>query len=281
MKIPPKSGLPAPKGWMVHHLDRVNFKIIILYILCAYFGMAAVFAGGYYFINKANGPIFSQLCTQQTSISECAYFSLVTQSTLGYGDLAPIGLAKFVAVFQTFFGILLSGAIVGIIVLKMTKPSYDIIKVTPAIYYHKPEGRFFIRLINNSSIQLNHVDALFSIFENEKIHHNDSQVIPIIYSKHPFLVGFTCPIETLKDIYKKSTKNWLILVSMSFNYGFGTLVKSMSYADDKIFVINSLNDIDLEVIWGKEETKTSFKNVFENYPTNPMKLLDEDWLHAG
>lgn len=46
-----------------------------------------------------------------TDFWECLYFSLVTFTTLGYGDLQPHGLARVLAVIEAFGGYLVLGVL--------------------------------------------------------------------------------------------------------------------------------------------------------------------------
>ncbi|HEV7600566.1 MAG TPA: potassium channel family protein [Bradyrhizobium sp.] len=48
-----------------------------------------------------------------TNFWDALYFSIVTEATLGYGDIAPKGLCRGIAATQVLFGILLGGFAVG------------------------------------------------------------------------------------------------------------------------------------------------------------------------
>ncbi|WP_420590623.1 ion channel [Bacterioplanoides sp.] len=49
------------------------------------------------------------------------YFSIVTFTTLGYGDIAPVGVARFVAAMEAFFGSFTMALFVVVFVKKMTR----------------------------------------------------------------------------------------------------------------------------------------------------------------
>ncbi|GAA5217989.1 ion channel [Corallincola platygyrae] len=51
----------------------------------------------------------------------CLYFSVVTFTTLGYGDIAPVGLARFIAAFEAFTGSFTIALFVVVFVKKMTR----------------------------------------------------------------------------------------------------------------------------------------------------------------
>ncbi len=49
------------------------------------------------------------------------YFSVVTFTTLGYGDISPLGFARFIAAFEAFMGSFTMALFVVVFVKKMTR----------------------------------------------------------------------------------------------------------------------------------------------------------------
>ncbi|MDG3087248.1 pentapeptide repeat-containing protein [Vibrio hannami] len=64
----------------------------------------------------ATGPIAVFL-----EILNAIYFSVVTFTTLGYGDISPIGVARFIAAFEAFVGSFTMALFVVVFVKKMTR----------------------------------------------------------------------------------------------------------------------------------------------------------------
>ncbi len=93
---------------------------------------AVIFAVGvlafgfvYYFLGFwSQGPVPSRRGHTQPTLWDCLYFSIVTVSTLGYGDLVPRGLSKAAVCFEVFFGL----ATMGIMLAKLTsgRTSYHV-----------------------------------------------------------------------------------------------------------------------------------------------------------
>jgi len=52
---------------------------------------------------------------------ETVYFSVVTFTTLGYGDISPIGVTRFFATFEAFIGSFSLALFVVVFVKKMTR----------------------------------------------------------------------------------------------------------------------------------------------------------------
>ncbi|MDH4570293.1 pentapeptide repeat-containing protein [Pseudomonas sp. BN414] len=61
------------------------------------------------------------LLTNLTELSACMYFSVVTFTTLGYGDIAPLGLSRPLAAFEAFVGSFTMALFVVVFVKKMTR----------------------------------------------------------------------------------------------------------------------------------------------------------------
>ncbi|WP_429223157.1 ion channel, partial [Aeromonas veronii] len=52
---------------------------------------------------------------------ECLYYSVVTFTTLGYGDFTPVGLSRIFAAFEAFTGSFTLALFVVVFVKKMTR----------------------------------------------------------------------------------------------------------------------------------------------------------------
>ncbi|NQD95849.1 pentapeptide repeat-containing protein [Pseudomonas sp. CrR25] len=61
------------------------------------------------------------LLTNLKDLLDCLYFSVVTFTTLGYGDISPHGLARPIAAFEAFVGSFTMALFVVVFVKKMTR----------------------------------------------------------------------------------------------------------------------------------------------------------------
>ncbi|WP_375752820.1 ion channel [Vibrio sp. HN007] len=95
---------------------RVVIFSILFILICA----LAYFALG----TAAQNPIYPGATGVIAMILEmlnAIYFSVVTFTTLGYGDISPIGLARFIAAFEAFIGSFTMALFVVVFVKKMTR----------------------------------------------------------------------------------------------------------------------------------------------------------------
>lgn len=54
-------------------------------------------------------------------VTTCFYFSVVTFTTLGYGDYHPTSAARGIAAFEALFGYICMGILIGVIVFLLTR----------------------------------------------------------------------------------------------------------------------------------------------------------------
>ena len=81
---------------------RVTYETI-LGALCTYVLLGLLFAFVYLAVNDLSGPFFSQ--EGPHTQSEYLYFSFVTLTTLGFGDLSPhVGLPQGLTVLEALTG---------------------------------------------------------------------------------------------------------------------------------------------------------------------------------
>jgi hypothetical protein len=81
---------------------RVTYETV-LGALCTYVLLGLLFAFAYLAVNDLSGPFFSQ--PDPHAQSEYLYFSFVTLTTLGFGDLSPdVGLPQGLTVLEALSG---------------------------------------------------------------------------------------------------------------------------------------------------------------------------------
>jgi hypothetical protein len=88
----------------VHYLERTPIWRILLDVTVAYALAAFCFSVLYVYIMRRQGPgAFSA----DLNLGDALYFSIVTMTTTGYGDISPrSGWAKFAVSVQILFGFL-------------------------------------------------------------------------------------------------------------------------------------------------------------------------------
>jgi hypothetical protein len=112
----PHNTLSTPLG---RFIERLTYREIALCVLFVILGAATYFwltAGGNNGIDKQVGkcwsdhPLFSSFIK---CFAESLYFSIITFTTVGYGDLAPLGWGRLVAASEALAGLCLTALLIG------------------------------------------------------------------------------------------------------------------------------------------------------------------------
>ncbi len=81
---------------------RIRVLLAVLLTLCAHFAEVVLFAIGWYALLATDMAALSGVVSGPTDV---LYFSLVTYTSLGYGDIAPLGPARLLAGIESLIGL--------------------------------------------------------------------------------------------------------------------------------------------------------------------------------
>ncbi|WP_341503903.1 ion channel [Gallaecimonas sp. GXIMD4217] len=102
----------------IRHRLRVLFGVFGA--LCAHVIEIWLFAFGYYFMVHVDG--FGTLAGNfDHSLLDCSYFSFSTYTSLGLGDIAPLGNIRFLAGLEALTGLVLITWSASFMFIEMTK----------------------------------------------------------------------------------------------------------------------------------------------------------------
>lgn len=131
---------------MLEHLSRANYStLFLLWIFMNLFCTGFYFAATQWF--PAHAPTISPTLLPLERLWESAYFSLTTATTLGYGDILPLGASKAVAVMQAAVGVLIFGILIAKLVARHTDEVVsDVHRLSfESVFYHIRQGLFIVR----------------------------------------------------------------------------------------------------------------------------------------
>jgi len=104
-------------GYGERPLRVIIFSLIVIFLFATlYFFAGLSFSGD----SLAFDPALGWWANTKIFLS-ALYFSVVTFTTLGYGDLAPIGIARALAALEAFLGSFILALFVVVFVKKMTR----------------------------------------------------------------------------------------------------------------------------------------------------------------
>jgi hypothetical protein len=127
-------------------IEKHSLRSLIALFILAYLSLSLVFGLVYY--------AFDLLDTSNLGFFDAWYFSFITQSTVGYGDLRPIGLGRLFAMAQALIGLVLFATGTGAIVLRMLTPKRGSIEFDRFVLFDPKDNKYRIRYVNRLPIDL-------------------------------------------------------------------------------------------------------------------------------
>ncbi|WP_460384059.1 potassium channel family protein [Pseudomonas amygdali] len=104
-----------------------QYIYLIAKLTVCFFCVTLLFAGCYWCLAISGKPIFKDI--PYSGFWDAGYFSLVTITTLGYGDLQPLGFARLLAGLEAVTGLVFAGyAISQVVSLKQEKLIEHLVK---------------------------------------------------------------------------------------------------------------------------------------------------------
>jgi len=90
----------------IHILPRLRIVIGLVGALTAHVLEVLVFAFAYYFLGKSEqyGELVGSV---SGTLSDCIYFSFSSYTSLGFGDIIPMGTLRYVAGVEALLGLVL------------------------------------------------------------------------------------------------------------------------------------------------------------------------------
>src|ERR1017187_3759128 len=113
-------------------ISDTPLSVFIVASLAVYFGLAFSFALTYW---AATVLWHVDLLRPAQPLLGALYFSFVTQLTVGYGDIVPIGIGRLLAVAQAVVGTGIFGIWISYAVVKILSPSPRTLVFSPKAFY--------------------------------------------------------------------------------------------------------------------------------------------------
>ena len=241
----------------------VNALFALVYVLCG--------------ADSLVGSTFPQFAPSVSAYLRAYFFSVETFGTVGYGNIAPVGvLANVVVTAESFVGLVSAALATGLIFARFSRPVAAIVYSRHAVIapYREIRG-FMFRCANERSNQLTDVEArvLYSRLTTRRNGDRvrDFTVLPLEFSKVTFFaLSWTVvhPIDersplsglTHKDLIA-SEAEFLVLLSGNDETFAQTVHSRTSYRAD-------------EIVWGAK-----FRPMFVESATGGATGMDLSRIH--
>lgn len=152
-----------------HTLVSMSWRKFFAVILLSYFSINLLFAFIYYLVG-VDQLAGIEATTEWGKIVEAFFFSSQTITTLGYGRVAPVGLAaNFIAAIESMLGLLTFALATGLLYGRFSNATAKIrYSKNAVIAPFQDMNGFMFRLINVQSNQLMEVEATLTLSIQKK-----------------------------------------------------------------------------------------------------------------
>lgn len=108
-------------GWSVPARPKV--LVVMLGCFVAHVTEIGLYGVGYWWLveHAGHGGFIGTAVAPRVTLTECLYFSGATYTSLGLGDLAPIGPLRLLATMQALHGLLLIGWTASFLYISMER----------------------------------------------------------------------------------------------------------------------------------------------------------------
>ena len=104
----------AEEPWLLHLIDQLSTAVWVgLWMATILLSAIAYWATSSYMEGHGLACTMHREMEAPVSFPTALYFSCVTTTTLGYGDFAPEGISRVIAIFQAFLGMAVVGAVIS------------------------------------------------------------------------------------------------------------------------------------------------------------------------
>lgn len=240
--------------WIGKVLDRATYLHIGIWIL----GIILLCALLYTWIGSSSAT---------ANFGDYLYFSVITFTSLGYGDISPVGIGKLVASIEVFSGLITVAIFVGKVASERQAALLTLVYTSE----HHRRITSFIESTMSLNVQ---VFSAFNDYDNEQLTKVSQSAYGFVSSLHNYLmmqahqgqIATFGNISTLRRLYKNLTAFQLTCIEAVQTYGINAqTVTELSRVASKINTIAekmSPFHVGDEVATGKlNEIQTQFRTL--------------------
>lgn len=238
-----------------HFLEKVSVR----QIFCIW--MATIIISGIaYFLLQMYTPnslvsLKGDTFTGITGLFNAIYFSFITATSTGYGDIVPLGIARLIALGEVVVGLLLFGSLISkfvsakqeLILQEIYDISFDekINRIRSALYLFRSDANKIIDKIENSTISPRRISDLWITFTT--LENSMHEIIKVIrpqknhsYIKHIDELNLELLLDSISLSLKKACDLFTILDDKQLNWRNDTLTSILTAIEINLNEIASL-----------------------------------------
>jgi hypothetical protein len=227
---------------LINFIEKNNFFAITVYFILLYCLLAVIFGFAYYIsVKYYSFIIYTPFSPLNISLSDCIFYSFISQLKASYNFYKVIGFGRFLVVFQGVLSIILSGIWIGIAIIKLTLPNKKSITFCEYAFYNIKENKFVIIFVNINRQKLVNCDLSIMPRFCKYNYVGYGYKLPYIGRSVWFFSTKKYRLDRLKSYYKNHSLDDKdgVKAGISGNYGFSKYANFKKYKLDKIKVIKN------------------------------------------
>jgi len=207
------------------------------HILALWLLLTLIFAAAYYGLTYSQDIIYQgkPLTSNITGFANAIYFSFITATTIGYGDIAPQGVAKVLAIIEA----IISMALFGLLIEKLISLKQD--ELHQQIKTHTIEEAYN-NTISTLYIVRSDIKELIEKIQKTPKKAKSSEFESIISEFNHGLNGFNNNIIEKEEVHREKSLMHISLIANSMGFSLSKLVELLEAFDSK------------KINWKKEST---------------------------
>lgn len=276
-EVPRKRG-----GWLVRKLANASIAEVIVCGMVLYLSVVLFFSiievvVPYDFVGREidapkvagqeGGKVWAR-----ANFGETLYFNFITILTIGYGDFAPVGAGRFLAILEAVIGTGIIGLTIAALTAKLMSAPRDAVVFSRFGYYSEQDERFLVIFVNTTHSPLTN----FAICDYFKLG-GDWEVTPAVrspYVTQAVQTFFICAVP-ISELTTKLREGDALRVGISTRVGDATFATAIEYKAKDIVVIPNRDALtSYDGFWKPALHSKEFLRMFHYRPEGARSLVE-------
>jgi potassium channel LctB len=169
-----KRGFRSTKYDFLNIIDRLSFGRIFMFWII----MIIIFGFLYFLVSMTtnNALLYQGKAVENNmgGLFNSIYYSFITATTTGYGDISPQGFCRLLAIFEVIFGVIISGILISklvgikqeVILEEVYNISYEEVvdRLKNGLYLFRSDINRTMEKLDNSSIKQREIKDMWILF---------------------------------------------------------------------------------------------------------------------
>lgn len=259
-------------GWLLNHVSNMSVGRLIAWGVGVYVTIVLFFSLIEIGFLVSGSPLVVDGDGNPANWLEIIYFNFVTILTVGYGDFAPVGFARFLSIIEALLGVALFATLVSVVAVKALSAPTNSVVFSKYAYYCTRLERFMIIYLNTTNRALIHCELSSYFKQLGDWGVTQSIVAPFVTnSVQTFLIQH----YPASDLQMGLQSGDCLRVGLSGQLGMARYSTAVQYDIEQIIVIPDREElIRYDGFWQPDMTNEAFRKMFHYRPLGAPTLAE-------